>query len=245
MEIQYGDIAVYALASCTIAALVVGVLTLDAALTAAAAVSALASAIVLKMWPIIESLLIKRTNIVQVLNGFELGDEREAAIAVTENGHTATCAARVDSFTGAELGRERLEAIVARTGAPFRFVIQVEKLDVKGIMEKLETRRHMREIELSRVPNQNSGRTLVKVQRLKNDISRIEHDIAAIGRGLPLKLAAYIMTSATSPERRSANEMAKAQVRALTSELGALGIGCSILTGGDLLSLLRFDAMVS
>ncbi len=245
MEFINGDIVGYALVSCAVAALAFGIVTLDGLLVAVSAVASLVSLLVLKMWPALESLFIKRTNIIQVLNGFELGNEREAAIAVTPDGHTATCAARIDSFSGVELGRERLEAIVAHTGAPFRFVMQVEKLDAKGITERFETRKRMREIELSRLPNQDSGRQVIKAQRLKNDISRIEHDIAAVSSGLPLRLSAYMMTSAAAPERRVANDAARMQVRALATELGAIGIACSILTGGELLSLLRFDATVS
>lgn len=245
MELRYGDVIEYALVSFTAAALVLGAVTLDSMLIAVSSAAALASLIILKMWPIIESLVIKRTNIVQVLNGFELGGDREAAVAMTDVGYTATCAADIESFSGVSLGKERLEAVIAHTGAPFRFSIQVERLDTREVMEGLETQKHMREIAISRLPNQGSGKATMKMQRLKNEISRIEHDISALGAGLPLRLAAYVMTSAAAQGRLAANNAAKAQIRAIVSELEAVGISCRILTGSELLSLLRFDSSVA
>ncbi|MCL5099813.1 MAG: hypothetical protein M1158_01685 [Candidatus Marsarchaeota archaeon] len=244
MKDSYSSIVEYVLVGGTIAALALGAITLDIALIACASIAAMASLLVLKLWPVIESLVIKRTNMIQLLGEFELSGDRESATAIIDSGYSATGAAKVIGAPEAELGRERLEAIVARTGAPFRFVVQVEKFDPKGFVEKMETRRRMREIELSKVTERNSGMGLVKTRRLKNEISMIEHELEAIGAGLPLRLSAYVATSAAMPTKRAAEDSARAQIRALAAELGALGVECSVVTGNELIRLLRFDAVV-
>ena len=240
---SYGSIVEYALVGSTLAALVLGAITLNIALIACASIAAMVSILVLKLWPVIEGLTIKHTNVIQLLGEFELAGDRESATAMIDGSYTATSAARVVGAPEATLGQERLEAIVARTGAPFRFVVQVERFDPKGFIERMETRRRMREIELSRLPA-GSGRGLVKARRLKSEIAMIEHEIEAIGSGVPLKLGAYVTTSAAAPTRRLAEDSASAQIRALVSELGAVGVACSVLAGGELLKLLRFDAVV-
>ena len=111
----YGSIVEYALVGSTLAALVLGAITLNIALIACASIAAMVSILVLKLWPVIEGLTIKHTNIIQLLGEFELAGDRESATAMIDGSYTATSAAAVVGAPDAVLGRERRP--LARLGA--------------------------------------------------------------------------------------------------------------------------------
>lgn len=194
---------------------------------------------------IVDSLVFKHTNLIQVLDGCELSGDRSTAIRRLGNVFCATAVASMLNNSGESIDRQKIDNIISNSHCTFRFVLQVEKLDINKLLDRLQTKRGMKEIELARLKN-NPKDTSSKTGALRREIELIDHEIEKVGMGgAPLKVAQYIMTSAVSDSKFSAQENAKSQLRELVSEFGALiGTKSEILSGNDLLDQLKFDAVI-
>ena len=121
--------------------------------------------------------------------------------------------------------------------------MQVETVDVNRLLDRLNTRMSMDEIALGRLSGRNEKGNLVKINRLKREIEHVKDEIDKINAAAPLKVSQYIMTSAVSDNRFAAQERARSQIRELAGEFGALlGSSAEILSGNELLEILKFDA---
>lgn len=239
-------IALVLIATCVVA-LALSVATLNQYLIAGVATIALAMLLIHKTWNIIEAKVFEKTNLVQLFNGFELSGSRTAILARANNRYTATAAARVTTLGHVEVDRDKVENLVGHVNAPFKLVLQVERLDTSRLLERMQTKRGMKEIALSRIEKPGSGKGLLASGKLHGEIAHLEHEIESIrGGGVPLKLAYYVMTSAGSESRYRAEEEAKLQIRELVSEFdAAFGTKSSILSGEDVLKMMRFDSAVA
>ena len=63
---------------------------------------------------------------------------------------SAVSAAILRDFPSKEISRDNIERIISSSNSPFRFVVQVEKLNTGKITDDLKTKRRMKEIELSK-----------------------------------------------------------------------------------------------
>ncbi len=237
----------HALVVACFVAMALGAATLNPYVVSFAAAVSLSALIVHKMWGIIEARIFEGTNLVQVFGGFEISGNRSAIISRAANRYTATSAARVVSLGSTTIDRDKIENMIAHTNFPFKLVMHVERVGVARLLERLQTKKGMREIELSRIERPGSGRGLVAANRLKNEISLLEHEIEGIkSGGMPLRLAYYIMTSAVSESRHRAEEEALMQIRGLSSEFdAAFGAKSSLLSGEEMVKMMRFDSAVS
>ena len=235
------------MAGLSVAVALVSIATLNPYLVAFASCTALGALVACKGWGFIESWIFKHTNLVQLFGGFELCGSRDVVVARSGNGYTATSAAKLTSLGQTEVSRDRIENLIAHVGAPFKLIAHVEKVDVPRMLERLVTKRGMKEIELSRIERPSSGSGLAAAERLKAEIAYLEHEIASIkGGGIPLTLVYYMMTSAYSESRHKAEEEARLQARELTSEFDAIfGTKSSQLSGEDMVRILRFDSVIS
>jgi len=237
---------------CAIAALdsllmIITILSGSAYLAVVEGMLLLATFSIYKMWYLIEAKIIEKTNLVQLFNGFELDGSRSAIISRVANGYTSTSAARVDSLGSVAVDRERVERLIEHLNSPFKLVLQVERFDASKLLERLETKRSIKEIELSRVHGPSSGKGLITSNRLKSEISHLEQEIAGIkGGGMPLKLSYYMMTCATAQSRYKAEELSRMQLGELVSEFDAtFGTKSSVLSSDSLLKLMKFDSMIA
>jgi len=199
-----------------------------------------------KLWYILEPVLIRKTNIIQVIGDYELSGTRGAAVRAQGGNFYATAVAALEP-SRSDVERSRIEEIISRSNIPFKFVLQLEKLNPKRISEKLQTKRNMKEIALSRISGGNSIRNTQKINALKREIEQLEQDIRSISTGSsPVRLAQYIMCSTSAESRYLAEERARAQAREIAGQFGALiGSQSRILEGRELLDLLSLDSMVA
>jgi hypothetical protein len=198
-----------------------------------------------KLHYVFDAIIFKRSNLIQVIEGCELGGERTTAIRRLSGSFCATAAAFIDNTKSNErIEREKIENMISNSQCQFRFVVQVEKVDIAKLLDKLHTKRSMKEIELSRLSNAGQKNNFLRINALKREIEHIENEMARISTGgAPLKVSQYIMTSAISKNRFIAQERAKSQIRELASEFGALlGSKSEILSGNELLDILKFDS---
>lgn len=247
MDVKAGRYIEYVFISICIAAFGLSVVTLNVYLISATSVAALISFVIYKTWGVIEAKIFEKSNLVQLFGGFELSGGRYAMIAKRGGNYTATSVARINTLGDVGIDSNKVENLIAHVNAPFKLVLHVEKLNVSRIVEKMETKKGMREIDLARITNPGSGKGLVAASRLKSEIAYLEHEITGIaGGGIPLKLAYYIMTSAISEGRYKAEEESKLQLRELVSEFDAtFGTKSSFLSGEELIKAMRFDSVIA
>jgi hypothetical protein len=228
------------------AALVMSAITLNPYLILLVGILTVVSVMVSKLWYILEAVLFKHTNLIAVVNGYELSGTLSAAVRVTDNGYAATTAAVITAPRSDTVEKMKIENVVAHVGYPFRFVMQIEKISTKKITEKLRTRLGMKEIELSRIADPSKGKGLFRANQLRRDIERISQDITSISSGEePLRVVYYLLTTAFSNTVSGAEERAKSQMRELCSEFDAvLNSTSEQIVGPALLQLLKLDSML-
>ena len=193
-----------------------------------------------------ESMVFRHSNLVQVIDGYEIGGERNVATRRVGQKYVASAGGFISVESGT-LDREKVESIISHFSYPFRLSMVVERLDSNRILDALRTKRSIKEIELSRVGNVSTGRGAAKASWIRRAIEQIEHDIKSVAGGYaPLKLAYYVLTSSESERRYSAEEEARSRARALLGAFdGALGSASSLASGGALIRMLRIDSMVT
>ena len=240
------DVIIYGLLAASLIVSVASLLTLNVALIALSLALILALIVMHKLGYVVEAVIFRRTNIIQVLGNQQLSGDRTTATREVEGGFVATATALLMGDSKETVDRERIEGIIARLNFPFKFVLHVEGIDTKKLLDRLQTMRSMREIELARTGGDGKGANSARVPMLKREIEQIEQDIRSISSGVPVRLARYVVTSAKSESRFSAEERARSQVRELAGEFGALlNSGFRVLTGNELLDALEMDSMVA
>lgn len=193
-----------------------------------------------------DSLVFKHTDIVQVLDGYELGGDRTVVTRKMGQKYIATAGGFLNIESGS-LDKDKIENIIAHFSYPFRFSMVVERLNAVRILDTLQTKRNMKEIELSRIGDTNKGRGLARAMGIKRGIEQLEHDIKSISGGYaPVRVAYYIATSAESERRYAAEEEAKAHARGLLGAFdSALGSTSNLSSGNSLLRIIRMDSMIT
>ncbi len=196
---------------------------------------------------LVDALIFRRTSLIQVVDSCELNGERSTAVRRLGGRYCATAAALLKTGPTERIEREKIEGIIANSRCQFRFVTQVETVDIGKLLDRLNTRMSMNEIALGRLSGRNEKGNIVKINRLKREIEHTKGEIEKISTGgAPLRVSQYIMTSAVSDNRFAAQERAKSQVRELVGEFGALlGSKAEILSGNELLEVLKFDSGAS
>ena len=223
-----------------IALLVASITTFNPYLMAMCAALTFAALFVYMLRDEVDALVFKKTNLVQVLDGFELESDRSTATRRTVSGFTATAAAVLFGSPDREIKRENIESIIAHSNAPFKFIIHAERMNTSKIIDKLKTERRIKEIYISKTKNSDSAR----VKALEREAEILEREINAISSGaIPIKISSYIMTTAFAEGKFAAREHARAQIRELSGEFSALlGVKFEPISGSELVRLLKFDS---
>ena len=188
----------------------------------------------------LDAMVFKKTNLVQVIDGFELEADRSTATRRTASGFTATASAVLFGPSDHEIKRENIESIIAHSNAPFKFVIHAERMNTSKIIDKLKTERRIKEIYISKAKNGDSA----KVKALEREAELLEREINAISSGaIPIKVSSYLFTSAFAEGKFAARERARAQIRELSGEFSALlGARFEPVSGNELVRLLKFES---
>jgi len=233
---------IYAIIFAAVMASIASILSFNAYLIIFSASSALGLFFLYQLWDVFEALIIKKTGVVQILGDYELEAERVSAVRKSGSHFSAVSAAILRDPPTKEISRENIERIISSSNSPFRFVMQVEKLNQRKISDDLKTKRRLKELELSKTCAK-KGSDVTKV--VEREIELIETELKSINSGaMPLKTDIYILSFAISESKFAAQERAFAQAKELAGEFSAvLGAGFEVLSGTELISVLRFDLM--
>jgi len=234
------DLLVYLIIGVALMASLAGILLFNIYLVILSFSLSLSMFFLYKLWDIFEALIIKKTGVVQVVGNYEFEGDRVAAISKMGESFLAVSAAILKELPTREISKDSIEKIIATSNAPFRLVMQVEKLNTTKISDDLKTRRRLKEIELSKVGPKKGSDTSKIIER---EIELIESEISSINSGsTPLKTNTYLLSFATSESRFVSQERALSQVKAIAGEFSAvIGASFEVLNGADLISVLRSD----
>lgn len=230
---------IFALVVCISAA---SIATLNAYLVLISLSSLMLLFFLYKLWDIFESLVVKRTGVVQVLGDYRLEADRLSGIRMKKGGFHALSAAVLRDLPSKEISKESLERIISGSNAPFKFVLQVERLNTGKISDDLKTRRRLKEMELSKAGSKKGADRSKVVER---EIELIESEITSINSGAsPLRTEIYLMSFADSESKFVAEERALSQVKAIAGEFSAvMGASFEVVAGADLLRLMEADLL--
>lgn len=193
-----------------------------------------------QLWDVFEAIVIKRTGVIQMIGDYELEAERFSAVRKKGLHFSAVSAAILRNFPSKEINRENIERIISSSNSPFRFVVQVERLNTSRMTDDLKTKRRMKELELSKARAKNGSDSSKVVER---EIELIESEINSISSGaVPLKTNIYLISFGSSESRFAAQEKALSQIREIAGEFSAvLGAGFEVIAGSELISIIKLD----
>ena len=233
----------YVFISVSIGILIASVAAVSAFALIASSVSVAVVYLLYRSWYIMDAVVFRHTNLIKVMGQHQLSKSGWVITRRDGSSYSATAIASISNIKNADLSREAIENIISHTTDPFKYSLVINRVDTGKMLEKLQTVRTRKEIELSRIENRNTGRGQVKADRLKREIEQLGHDISSISvESAPLKLAYYVSTTAVSGNLYAAEERAKAIIAKLSSEFaGALNAEYVILGGQELLSAMEAD----
>ncbi len=206
-------------------------------LAALSAALLLVAAVYFRSGHILNNLLLKKGRVIEVYNGYTLSDDLAAAVKRASNGYVAVSCVLL-SGGAAERNGEHIEAMVTKTDFPFEFSLGLRSVDHGRVLDGLEERRRLKEIEIARSDPKNYD----KVNGLRRELSVIDNEIRSV-RGE--KLLAMKMRLRTFAKSWSATEAAREAVRNAGFISGSfsstLGLEHEILMGERLLNELEAE----
>jgi hypothetical protein len=241
------DVIFYLLCAVLVTIIILSIFTLKIILIATSLIFTVLLVAFYKLYYVIESMLFRHTNLIQVLDGHELSGDRATAIRKVAGKFSATAVALLESNPKLQISRENVENVIATSKCAFKFIMKVEHIDMNKLLDLLKTKRNMKEIELTKLKDAASKSNLLKINTVKRQIDLLNNDIEKISTGSePLKVSQYIITSAISENRFNAQELAKSQLRSLSSQFSAiLGGKSETMVGDELISALKLDLVNS
>ncbi len=161
--------------------------------------------------------------------------DRSCLLSRSDNGYNAIAASSISGSGNGKLDRESVESIISKTEFPFRFMVSIERVDLKNFMEKLQTQKRIKEIQLSRL-NKTLQKSAVIEARLKAEISHLSDEIEDfISGGTPVNVHYYVMVSEYGDNAYAAQNSAKIAIKQVSSLFDSvLGSTSKVLKGSEI-----------
>ena len=145
------------------------------------------------------------------------GNDKSCLLSRSNNGYTAIAASSLSAYENGKLDRDSMESIVSKTDFPFRFMVSVERVNLKNFMENLQTQKRIKEIQLSRLDKSSQKSAMVEA-RLRAEISHLSDEIEDFrSGGTPVKVNYYVMVSEYGDNAYSAQNSAKMAIKQVSS----------------------------
>ncbi|MCL5238863.1 MAG: hypothetical protein M1286_00090 [Candidatus Marsarchaeota archaeon] len=218
-----------------------GVLFWNPYLVALSAALLLASSVYMHSGHMMNSFLLRRGSVIEICNGYRLSEIPEAAVKSVGGRHFAVSCMTLNP-TGDDRNGERLESLIYNTDFPFEFSVGLRKLDNSKVLDSLEEKRRLKEIEIAR----SDTRKYDRVTQLRRERGTLESEIRGIRSELLLSRAFRLRTFAESASAFGAAREAAANADRLASSFSAtMGFECEKLSGEPLLEELEADRGVA
>lgn len=185
--------------------LILSILFANPFLVAICALSLLLAVVYSGSAHVLNPIIARKYGINVVQNGYRLSENLKVAIKGIESGQKAVCISLLIPSSRITGESEKLEEIISKTRFPFEFSLQIKELEPKKIIEAYETKRRMKEIEISRT----SPSKPEEISRLKRELEIIEGELAQITKGtIPTKASMKLKTYATGHSESEAANIA-------------------------------------
>jgi len=233
METLGDKLFAYSFYAISICSLLFSLLFGSALLAFLALVIALLSIIYLHAGKLINNLLIKNSKVILLSNGYELSSNLYSAVKKDKGFYESVSIAIL--LVNSQLSNNSLafEQLLDRVKVPFEYSIELKELNKKHILEELETKLHMKEIQLaSEKPNSK------EIGRLKREIGIIESEISTINSGgNPFNVEFKIKCRATSTSLIEATSISQRNAELVANLFAtSLNVGYRLLKGEELLN---------
>jgi len=223
----------YSFYAISICSLLFSLLFGSALLAFLAMVMALLSIIYLHTGKLINNLLIKNSRVIVLSNGYELSNNLYSAVKKGNSFYESISIAIL--IVNSQISNNGLafEQLLDKLKVPFEYSIELKELNKKRILDELETKLHMKEIQLA-----NEKPNSKELGRLKREIGIIESEINAINSGgnpfnvefkIKCRAASTSLIEATSVSQRNAELVANLFAT-------SLNVGYRLLKGEELLN---------
>lgn len=209
----------------------------NAYLVALATMLLAAAALYFRSGHIINNFLMKKGRVVEVYNNYRIGENLASAVKRVGNTYFGVACAALRSGSEEQKG-EVLESIVYNTSFPFEFSLGLRGVDRERMLDSLEERRRLKEIEITR----SDSRKLEKLNALRRELNIIENEIRSVREQKMLALSMRLKTFSSSSDEFEAGREAYRNIEQLASSFSSsLGMECEILNGERLLSELSLE----
>lgn len=183
---------------------------------------------------LINSLIIKGTHIVEVGGGYKLASNMQSLVRKVENGYIGVSIAVLKPTSTIETGSVAFENLLNKVKIPFEFCISLRKVDQKKILDSLETKRRMKELELSQ-----AGSDYKNINMIKRQISTLESEIELISHGdEPIEARIRLRCIAHAETESEASRISLRQVEHVAGIVAAsFKLEYTVANGEDLFDL--------
>ncbi len=223
--------------------IIIAALTLNLALIALASISILVSFFTIRFWDYINAFIIKHSNFIELFNGYELDLDSSITVSSFNGIYNAISLGYFKFEDSAEFDRDKIESIIKSNSVPFRFVINIERVNQNRILNDLKTKKHIKEIELA---NLSGNKDLAKASIIRHKIDVISQDIEDISAGTSFKLVYYLIAYGSSENKFRAETVARENLEKIAASFSS-AFKCTVenLNGSELINFLKFESMIS
>lgn len=226
----------YMIYAISIGALILSLLSYSLVGIILVATLALLSAAYMNSGHLINSVIMRRLRVIELCEGYRVSGGMHSAVKRKGAMYSSVSIAVLKPNSKIEGQSSIFEEILDKIKIPFEFSISVRKLDRKRVLESLETRRRMKELELS----SSEGHDYKSTNVIKRQISTIENEISIISDGNePVEALVKLKSFAQADTEAEAARMSFKQLEHVANLVASsFKLDYVIATGEDILDLL-------
>lgn len=182
---------------------------------------------------LLNNLLIRRSRIIEIINGYSLGPDLKSIVKGSGNDYEGVAAAIVKQKSDSTLSEATFNKIVENFSDNFEFSIRLKEVDKKHITEELETKKKMKEISISRIDISKGSR----LNQQRKELELINNELQNISNSKKaLEVDMRIRTFSHSDDEINVGIKAYRDLEKLISIISSTtNLECEILSGERLL----------
>lgn len=196
-----------------------------------------AAALYFRSGHIINNFLLKKGRVIEVYNGYRIGENLASAVKRVGNSYFGVACALLESSSREQNG-DALASLVYNTSFPFEFSLGLRSVDRDRMLDTLEEKRRLKEIEIGR----SDQKKYEKISALRRELSVIESEVRSMRGQKMLALAIKLKAFSSAGDEFEASREACRNMEQLASAFSSsLGLEFEILRGEKLLAELSLQ----
>jgi len=217
----------YAFYSAAVVAMMIAMFFHSLCFLAASTLLLAASATYFHSGHIINNFLLRRGSVIEVYNNHKLSESLTSAVKRVGDSYFSVSCALLKKVTDERNG-ELIASIISNIDFPFEFCLGLKRVDKNKILDDLEEKRRLKEIEITR----SDAKKYDRISNLKRELSVIEGEIRTIRGQNPLAFSLRLKCFASARNENDAIRESSRNATQLASAFSsALGFEYEILKG--------------